>query len=126
MLEVICWGLLWLIMVLTFVVVNVHRHRPRRSGALDHAQHVWEMEREIGWEPSRFLGLDPPAPNTVLPPAKTVSYNVAGYNAATAVTLMQLHGAGMIARTQREQGLLEQAWRDYREGRGACPEGSEH
>lgn len=114
----------WVALVLTLVVVNVRRHRPRRHTSLDHAQHVWEMEREIGWEPSRFLGLDPPAPKAALPSAKGVPYNVAGYNAATAVTLMRLHGPGVG--TQREQGLLEQAWRDYREGVGGCPEGSEH
>ena len=43
----------------------VSASRQRRAGQSSReviAEHVWAMEREVGWKPSSVLGLDPPEP----------------------------------------------------------------
>ncbi len=35
-------------------------HKPKIDSMLTHAQHIWELEQELGWQPRDAFGFDPP------------------------------------------------------------------
>ena len=67
--------------------------KPKSRGLRKHAEHVWAMERELGWEPSEVFGLAPPQPRpTWIAPAylAPMPLNMAPTPAQSTQTLRQL------------------------------------
>ena len=48
-------------------------HEPKTLDRTAHARHVWELERDIGWEPTSVFGLDPSSDPQPRRPSPTVT-----------------------------------------------------